>query len=111
LGDTGEELPRRYQRFFEGQLLPTRYNKYLGKRNIESKPRVVINKEIIGPTFDFSRLEAYHKATWLVRDPRDRLISYILDRHYDYLYNNDHFVRQQLLLLEKKRRTQTQWNW
>ena len=94
--------PRRYLRFFEGQFLPTRYNKYLGKSNAERNPKDLINKEIIGSAFDLSSLEAYDKVIWLVRDPRDRLISYILYRHYDHLYYDDRFVRQQLLLLEKK---------
>lgn len=40
----------------------------------------------------------------MVRDPRDRLISYLLYRHYDYRYDSDEFVREQLDLLRMKER-------
>ena len=100
-----KSYPRHYLQFFEGQFLPSRFNKYLGRRRSEKDPKDLINKEIIGPEFDFSCLEDYDKVIWLVRDPRDRLVSYILYRHYDHLYGDDDFVGQQLLLLEEKEQT------
>ncbi len=97
-----KSYPRRYLQFFEGQFLPSRYNKYLGWGNPVNNPKHLINKEIIGSGFDFSCLDNYDKVIWLVRDPRDRLVSYILYRHYDHLYDDEDFVRQQLRLLEQK---------
>ena len=40
----------------------------------------------------------------MVRDPRDRLISYLLYRHYDYRFDSDEFVKEQLDLLRLKER-------
>ena len=39
---------------------------------------------------------------WLVRDPRDRLVSYILYRHFDHRYQDDQFVLDQIQMLEEK---------
>ena len=97
-----KSYPRRYLQFFEGQFLPSRYNKYLGWENPVNNPKHLINEEIIGSGFDVSYLDNYDKVIWLVRDPRDRLVSYILYYHYDNLYENKEFFRQQLRLLDQK---------
>jgi len=99
-----KSYPRRYLQFFEGQYLPSRYNKYFGQTNSEQNPRDVVSKQIIGPDFNFTDLASFDKIIWMVRDPRDRLISYLLYRHYDYRYDSDEFVREQLDLLRLKER-------
>ena len=99
-----KSYPRRYLQFFEGQYLPSRYNKYFGQTNSEQNPRDVVSKQIIGPDFNFTDLASFDKIIWMVRDPRDRLISYLLYRHYDYRYDSDEFVREQLDLLRMKER-------
>ena len=99
-----KSYPRRYLQFFEGQYLPSRYNKYFGQTSSEQNPRDVISKQIIGPDFNFTDLASFDKIIWMVRDPRDRLISYLLYRHYDYRYDSDEFVREQLDLLRLKER-------
>ena len=99
-----KSYPRRYLQFFEGQYLPSRYNKYFGQTNSEQNPRDVVSKQIIGPDFNFTDLASFDKIIWMVRDPRDRLISYLLYRHYDYRYASDEFVREQLDLLRLKER-------
>ncbi|MDB3946014.1 hypothetical protein N9444_08955 [Gammaproteobacteria bacterium] len=99
-----KSYPRRYLQFFEGQYLPSRYNKYFGQTSSEQNPRDVISKQIIGPDFNFTDLASFDKIIWMVRDPRDRLISYLLYRHYDYRYDSDEFVREQLDLLQMKER-------
>ena len=99
-----KSYPRRYLQFFEGQYLPSRYNKYFGQTNSEQNPRDVVSKQIIGPDFNFTDLASFDKVIWMVRDPRDRLISYLLYRHYDYRFDSDEFVKEQLDLLRLKER-------
>ena len=99
-----KSYPRRYLQFFEGQYLPSRYNKYFGQTDCDQNPRDVVSKQIIGPDFNFTDLASFDKIIWMVRDPRDRLISYLLYRHYDYRYDSDEFVREQLDLLWMKER-------
>ena len=99
-----KSYPRRYLQFFEGQYLPSRYNKYFGQTNSEQNPRDGVSEQIIGPDFNFTDLASFDKIIWMVRDPRDRLISYLLYRHYDYRYDSDEFVREQLDLLRLKER-------
>jgi len=95
-------LPARYLQFFEGQYLPTRYNKYIGRKNPDKSAPDVIDKQIIGPDFHLSAVNFFDHVVWLVRDPRDRLVSYILYRHFDHRFDDDAFVSEQLRLLEKK---------
>ncbi len=97
-----KSYPPRYLHFFEGTYLPSRYNKYFGGKHPDKNSGDVLSKQIIGPDFDWSNLTASDKVIWLVRDPRDRLISYILYRHYDHGYSDDNFVKNQLELLRKK---------
>ena len=94
--------PRKYLRFFEGQFLPTRYNKYFGRTKSSEKSANIIDKQIIGPNFRLSALDQFEKIIWIPRDPRDRLVSYILYRHYDHRYQDDAFVTGQLNLLQRK---------
>tara|TARA_Y100000766_G_C18871407_1_gene588441 strand:- start:703 stop:1533 length:831 start_codon:yes stop_codon:yes gene_type:complete len=94
--------PGSYQHIFEGQELPSRFTKYLGKASRALGINNCLSKEIIGPDFDFEKALDFDKIIWMVRDPRDRLISYILYRHYDYRYHDDDFIRSQLSLLIKK---------
>ena len=94
--------PRKYLRFFEGDFLQTRYNKYLGRQKPSKDAANIIDKQIIVPNFRIEALNDFDKVIWLVRDPRDRLVSYILYRHFDHRYQDDQFVLDQIQMLEEK---------
>ena len=94
--------PRKYLRFFEGDFLQTRYNKYLGRQKPSKNAANIIDKQIIGPDFRIEALNDFDKVIWLVRDPRDRLVSYILYRHFDHRSQDDQFVLDQFQMLEEK---------
>jgi len=72
-------------------------NDYLG----QTKKRMIC-KQLIGPNFDVAKFEIFEKIVWIVRDPRDRLISYCLYRAYDHRYDDESFVRELLGLLAQK---------
>jgi hypothetical protein len=72
-----------------------------GERTGPAKNNMIC-KQLLGPDFSEASIAQFDKIVWIVRDPRDRLVSYILYRHYDHRYHDDQFVHEQLELLRRK---------
>jgi hypothetical protein len=81
----------KYKAYFEGD--------YTGQ-----KKKNMICKLLIGPEFDVALCNEFDKIIWIVRDPRDRLVSYCLYRIYDHRYDDDEFLAGYVPLLQKKER-------
>ncbi len=81
---------------------PWRYHKYFEGNYTGQNKKNMICKQLIGRNFDLSRFEHFDKIIWIVRDPRDRLISYVLYRVFDFGYDDDVFLRELLTLLRQK---------
>jgi hypothetical protein len=81
---------------------PWRYHKYFEGNYTGQNKKNMICKQLIGQKFDLRKFAHFDKIIWIVRDLRDRLISYVLYRVFDFRYDDDVFLRELLVLRRQK---------